>query len=130
MPMLAMKDSRTKMVVSKVVTNKGVVDYAVRVVKKAIEQLGYKKAILKSDNEPAILVLKEAVRRETRRSSCRRSSSQWVSRECSQERAGQVQNHEGRIGEQTRQKDRRRAESSSLVCNARGDGDQQREKRR
>ena len=31
---------------------------------KALEQLEYKKAILRSDNEPALLALKEAVRRE------------------------------------------------------------------
>ncbi len=64
MPIIVMKDSRAKMIVSKVATSKGVVDYAVAVAKKTMEQLGHKKAILKSDNEPAILVLKEAARRE------------------------------------------------------------------
>ncbi len=33
-------------------------------VRKALEQLGHRRIILKSDNEPAILALKEAVRRE------------------------------------------------------------------
>ncbi len=56
---------QVRMVVSNVVSNKGVVDYAVGVVKKMIEQLGNKKAILKSDNEPAILALKDAVIRES-----------------------------------------------------------------
>ena len=65
MPTLVIKDSRKKMIVSKVVPRKGVVDYAVGTLKKAIEQLGYKKIVLKSDNEPAILALKEAVRKET-----------------------------------------------------------------
>ena len=34
-------------------------------VKRMVERLGYKKVIMKSDNKPAILALKEAVRRET-----------------------------------------------------------------
>ncbi len=44
---------------------RGVVDNAVEVAKRFIEQLGYKMATLKSDNEPTILSLKETVRRET-----------------------------------------------------------------
>ncbi len=50
MPILVVKGGRTKMVVSEVVTNKGVVDYTVGLVKKMIEQLGYKKILLRSDN--------------------------------------------------------------------------------
>lgn len=65
MPIMVVKDSRTKYVVAKVVAQKGVCEYAIVSLKKAIEQLGYKKVILRSDNEPAILALKEAVRRET-----------------------------------------------------------------
>ncbi len=63
-PTLVMKDSRTKMVVGKVVTSSGIVDYVVAVVRRMIEQLGYEKVILKSGYEPAIQALKEAVRRE------------------------------------------------------------------
>ncbi len=48
----------------KVVPSKGVENYAAEVVKKMIEQLGYRKVILRSDNEPAIWALKEAVKRE------------------------------------------------------------------
>jgi hypothetical protein len=61
MPILIAKDSRAKMIMAKVVQCKGVVPYAVDVMKKMIEQLGYKKVIMRSDNEPAILALKEAV---------------------------------------------------------------------
>ncbi len=43
MPMVVMKDSRTKTITAKVVPNKGVVDYVVGVVKKMIEQLGRKR---------------------------------------------------------------------------------------
>ncbi len=40
MPIIVTKDSRTKAIVSKVATSKGVVDYAIGVVKRTIEQLG------------------------------------------------------------------------------------------
>ena len=64
MPILVTKDSRTKMVFARVLPRKGLDEYAVGALKRIVEQLGYKKIILKSDNEPAILALKEAVRRE------------------------------------------------------------------
>ncbi len=47
MPMIVMKDSRMKIFASKVVTSKGVVDYAVGVVKRMTEQLEHKKVIFK-----------------------------------------------------------------------------------
>ncbi len=50
---------------ARVVPSKGLDSHAVESVKKMIERLGYKKIIMKSDNEPAILAFKEAVRRET-----------------------------------------------------------------
>ncbi len=51
---------------AKVVPHKVVHEYAVELARRFAEQLGYKKAILKSDSEPAILALKEAMRRERR----------------------------------------------------------------
>ena len=63
MPTIVMKDDKT-MVMAKVVPNKGVQEYAVEVTRRFMEQLEYSKAIMKSDNAPAILGLKEAVRRE------------------------------------------------------------------
>ena len=65
MPILVIKDGRTKFITAKVVPQKGVNDYAVASCKRAVEQMGYKRVILKSDNEASILALKEAVRRET-----------------------------------------------------------------
>ena len=65
MPIIVAKDNRTKMITARVVPSKGLDSYAVQSVKRMIERLGYKKIIMKSDNEPAILALKEAVRRET-----------------------------------------------------------------
>ncbi len=59
------KDSKTKMIMAKVAPSKGVENYAVEVVEKMVEQLGYRKAILRSHSEPAILVLKEAIRGES-----------------------------------------------------------------
>ena len=60
-----MKDDRTKMTLAKVAPNKGVVSYAVEIVKRFIELLGYKNIMFRSDNEPAILALKDAVRKES-----------------------------------------------------------------
>jgi hypothetical protein len=65
MPILVTKDSRTKMVYSRVVPKKGLDDYAVGALKRITEELGYKKVVMKSDNEPSILQLKDLVRKET-----------------------------------------------------------------
>ena len=64
MPMLVTKDKRTKMVWASVVPAKRVNAHAVKQLAKQIALLGYKKIILKSDGEPAIKALKEAVRNE------------------------------------------------------------------
>ncbi len=58
------KDERTKIITAKVLPSKGGDAYAVESARKALEQLGRRRIILKSDSEPAILALKEAVRRE------------------------------------------------------------------
>ncbi len=64
-PTIVMKCSKTKMIMAKVAQSEGVAGYAVGVVKKMVEPLGYRSLALKSDNEPAILALKEAARRES-----------------------------------------------------------------
>ncbi len=64
MTIIVLKDSRAKMIASNAVASKGVGDDAAGISKRIIEQLGRKRAILKSDIEPAILALKEAARRE------------------------------------------------------------------
>ena len=65
MPILVARDSRTKMVYARVVPQKGHDDYAIGALKRIVEQLGYKRIVMKSDNEPAILLLKDLVRKET-----------------------------------------------------------------
>ncbi len=65
MPALVMKDQRTRLVTARVVPSKGLDAYAVGRLKKDVEQLGHRRIVTKSDNEPAILALKEAVRRES-----------------------------------------------------------------
>ncbi len=47
------------MATAKVVRSKGVQGYAVEVFRKLVEHLGYNKIITTSDNEPAVLALKE-----------------------------------------------------------------------
>ncbi len=61
MPTVVVNDNKTKMVMAKVLPSNGVQEYAVEVVRKFVEQLGYKKVIMKSDSEPANSALKEAV---------------------------------------------------------------------
>ena len=105
MPIIVTKDSKTKMIMAKVVPSKGVENYAVEVAKKMIEQLGYRKVILRSDSEPAILALKEAVRRESdveivlEQVPVGDHQAKWVSRECDQERPGPVSRDRGCLGE-------------------------------
>ena len=65
MPILVAKDSRSKMLFSRVVPRKGLDEYAVGALRRIIEQLGYKKAVMKSDNEPAILLRTSCGRRRT-----------------------------------------------------------------
>ena len=62
---LVLRDRRTKYITSSVVPRKGDHPYAVHRVGQDISNiLGYKRVFLKSDQEPAIRKLKEAVRRE------------------------------------------------------------------
>ena len=65
MPILVMKDRRTKIIRARVVPQKGKHWYAIKVLSGMLDSLGYKKAIFKSDQEPAILSLKEAVKNES-----------------------------------------------------------------
>ena len=65
MPILAIKDRKSGMIQSRVVPAKGTDKFAIKRLKKDIELLGYKKIILKSDNESSILALKQAVKDST-----------------------------------------------------------------
>jgi hypothetical protein len=60
-PILVMKDSRTKMMMAKAVQNTGAVDYAARVEINLIEQLGCRKLVI----EPTISALSQAVRTDS-----------------------------------------------------------------
>ena len=64
MPILVMKDGEAGMIFANVVPQKGVEGYAVKRLSKDIDSLGHKKVILKRDNEPAIVALKDVVRIE------------------------------------------------------------------
>ena len=65
MPILAIKDRKTGMIQARVVPTKGTDKFAIKRLKKDIELLGYKKIVLKSDNESSILALKQAVKDST-----------------------------------------------------------------
>ena len=64
MPMLVIHDRDTKMKFAHIVPNKGVHPYAVARVAKDLELLGHTEIILKSDGEPAMISLKQAVKNE------------------------------------------------------------------
>ncbi len=63
-PTIVAKDKQTKTTMARVAPSEGADSHAEETVKKMVERLGYQKIIMKSDNEPAILALKEAARRE------------------------------------------------------------------
>ncbi len=64
MSTLVIKDKRSKTVESHLVPRKGEESHAIGTLLNVLNQFGYKEIILKSDQEPAILKLKEAVKRE------------------------------------------------------------------
>ena len=63
MPILVARDRKTGWYMAGVVPNKGKCAHAVRRIEGMIDQLGYRKYILKPDQEPAIMELKELVKR-------------------------------------------------------------------
>ncbi len=50
-PVIVTKDSKTKMIMAKAAPTKGVENYVMELAKKIIEQLGYRRAMLRSDND-------------------------------------------------------------------------------
>ena len=69
MPILVAKDltdssAGTGMIFARVVPNKGVQPYAVKNLSADIKLLGHPELVLKSDGEPSIVALKEAVKME------------------------------------------------------------------
>ena len=63
-PMVCLKDSHTKVVFDHVVTKKGVDKYMVKRVLTDLIFLGYRRLIMKSDQEPALVALTEEVQKE------------------------------------------------------------------
>ena len=62
-PILVIEDDTSKTVMAHMLPRKGVDEYAVERLKQDIGLLGYKRIVLKSDQEPAILALKAEVKR-------------------------------------------------------------------
>ena len=64
MPFMVVKDRKSKKMWAFIVKEKGVNPYAVKKLAKILSGTGYRRVILKSDQEPAVMSLKEAVKRE------------------------------------------------------------------
>lgn len=64
MPILVVKDRKTRIIRARVVPNKGRHWYAIKMLVGIINNLGHKRIIFKSDQEPSIMALKDAVRNE------------------------------------------------------------------
>ena len=62
LPMLAVKSHESRMTFAHVVERKGLVDSTVRRLVADMDWLGLRRLIFKSDQEPSILALKQAVR--------------------------------------------------------------------
>ena len=61
-PVMVIKDKRTQRILARMVPQKGRSKYAIKKLSRDIDQLGYKKVILKSDNEEALLALESQSR--------------------------------------------------------------------
>ena len=61
MPILVFKERKRRVIRARIVPQKGKHWYAIKILKGMLDSTGYKKVIFKSDQEPAMLSLKEAV---------------------------------------------------------------------
>ena len=66
MPIMVVKDRKTRVIRARVVPQKGNHGYGIKVLSGVIESLGHSRVILKSDQEPALMSLKDAVKSEVR----------------------------------------------------------------
>ena len=66
MPILVIKDSKSKCIMAEVLTRKGTDEYSIERCYRMISQLGYDEMILKSDQEHSIMALKREVREKLR----------------------------------------------------------------
>ena len=65
MPILVAKDRRKRVIRARVVPQKGSHWYGIKVGSGIVDSLGYKRVVVKSDQEPAILSLKEGIKNES-----------------------------------------------------------------
>ena len=66
MPIIVIKDRKTRVIRVRVVPQKGNRWYGIKALSGVIEGLGHPKIILKSDQEPALISLKDAAKSEAR----------------------------------------------------------------
>jgi hypothetical protein len=64
-PILVTRDRKSKIVIAHVIEEKGANEYAVKRLSQDLKLTGYRKIIFKSDNEPAIIALKQGVEEMT-----------------------------------------------------------------
>ena len=64
MPILVIKDTKTGYISANVVPRKGECNFATKCVVDFLEYLGYKKVMLKCDQEDSIMTVKKAAQRE------------------------------------------------------------------
>jgi hypothetical protein len=65
MPMVVIHDSKSKYITAEIVPEKGLSEYAVRRLAQIVNRLGYRRVVIKSDQEASIVALKGAVKRES-----------------------------------------------------------------
>ena len=80
MPIMVIKDRKTRIIRARVVPQKGSHAYGTKVLSGVIESLGHSRVTLKSDQEPAILSLKDAVKSEVRADVIMEESPEYESR--------------------------------------------------
>ena len=66
MPIMVVKDRRTRVIRARVVPQKGNHWYGIKVLSGVVESLGYSTVLLKSDQETSVMSLKDAVKAESR----------------------------------------------------------------
>ena len=80
MPVMVIKDRSTRIIRARVVIQKGSHWCSIKVLSGVIESLGHSKVILKSDQEPSILALKDSVKSEVRADVVMEESPEYESR--------------------------------------------------
>ena len=122
MPILVAKDRMTNTIFAHVVPAKGVDGHAVRQMTRTLRLLGHKRLIFKTDGEPAIKALADAIRRgmDVDTVASRGPSSQRLHRERRSTGTGAISDDEGRTREQNRDENKRRSSCSTLALCACG----------